>query len=83
MTLRFQNSLINHLKDKEYAHEYLAVALEAYEEDRNIEALLQAIRDVIKAQQSFYNLSQKTTIKRVNLQSLLEKVTPKNIHKET
>ena len=46
----YEESLKERLADSAYAKEYLAVALEEYEEDGNIEAFLLAIRDVANAQ---------------------------------
>lgn len=71
MTRNFHDSLIEHLKNKEYAREYLTVALEAYEEDANIEAFLTAIRDITKAQGGFSKLAKKTSLNRSNLYTQL------------
>ena len=71
MTRKFYDSLIEHLKDKEYAREYLMVALEAYDEDSNIEAFLTAIRDITKAQGGFSRLAKKTSLNRSNLYTQL------------
>lgn len=71
MTRNFHNSLIQHLKDKEYAREYLTVALETYDEDENIEAFLTAIRDIAKAQGGFSKLAKKTSLNRSNLYTQL------------
>ena len=46
----YEESLKTRLADSAYAKAYLAVALEEYEEDRNIEAFLLAVRDVANAQ---------------------------------
>ena len=46
----YEESLKVRLADSAYAKEYLAVALEEYEEDGNIEAFLLAVRDVANAQ---------------------------------
>ena len=48
----YEESLKERLVDSAYAKEYLAVALEEYEEDGNIEAFLLAVRDVANAQGS-------------------------------
>ena len=73
MTMNFHDSLIEHLKDKNFAKEYLSVALEAYDEDNNIEAFLTAIRDITKAQGGFSRLAQKTRLNRSNLYTQLSK----------
>jgi|JI6StandDraft_1071083.scaffolds.fasta_scaffold1044536_1 DNA-binding phage protein len=46
MTRKFHDSFIEHLKNKKYVREYLAVALEEYDKDANIEAFLTTIRDI-------------------------------------
>ncbi len=46
----YEESLKARLADSAYAKAYLAVALEEYEEDGNIEAFLLAVRDVANAQ---------------------------------
>jgi probable addiction module antidote protein len=71
MTRKFHDSLIEHLKNKEYAREYLAVALEEYDKDANIEAFLTAIRDITKAQGGFSKLAKKTSLNRSNLYTQL------------
>jgi probable addiction module antidote protein len=73
MARNFYGSLIEHLKDKEYAHEYLTVALETYDEDANIEAFLTAIRDIAKAQGGFSKLAKKTSLNRSNLYTQLSR----------
>ena len=52
-TLFFEDYLIPKLKDAEYAKEYLETALEVYAEDRDVDALLSAIQDVVFAQGTF------------------------------
>ncbi len=52
-TLFFANYLIPKLKDAEYAKEYLETALETYTEDRDVDALLSVIQDVVFAQSTF------------------------------
>ena len=46
----YEEGLRMRLADPAYAKEYLAIALEEYDEDGNIEAFLLAVRDVINAQ---------------------------------
>jgi len=67
MTRKFHDSLIEHLKNKEYAREYLAVALEEDNKDENREAFLTAIPDITKAQGGFSKLAKKTSLNRSNL----------------
>ena len=52
-TLFFADYLIPKLKDAEYAREYLETALETYAEDRDVDALLSVIQDVVFAQGTF------------------------------
>ena len=52
-TLFFADYLIPKLKDAEYAKEYLETALETYAEDRDVDALLSVIQDVVFAQGTF------------------------------
>lgn len=73
LTRSFYDDLIESLKDKENARGYLEVALEAYEEDGNMEAFLTAIRDVAKAQGGFSKLAKKTNLNRSNLYVQLSK----------
>ena len=53
----YEDSLKVRLADSAYAKAYLAVALEDYEEDGNIEAFLIAVRDVANAQGSLSKLA--------------------------
>ncbi|MDE0010057.1 MAG: transcriptional regulator [Candidatus Poribacteria bacterium] len=46
----YEEGLKVRLADSAYAKEYLAIALEEYDEDGNIEAFLLALRDVVNAQ---------------------------------
>ena len=73
MTRKYQDSLIERLKDRAYALQYIAVALEAYEEDGNIEAFLTAMSDIAKAQGGFSKLAKDTKLNRANLYSQLSK----------
>jgi probable addiction module antidote protein len=73
MPRKFQDALIERLKDKEYAHAYLSVALETFDEDGNTEAFLTAIRDIAKAQGGFSRLADKTHLNRPNLYKQLSK----------
>ena len=45
-----EESLKARLADAPYAQEYLAIALEEYEENGDLEAFLLAVRDVTEAQ---------------------------------
>ena len=52
----YEDGLKVRLADSEYAKEYLAIALEEYDEDGNIQAFLLALRDVVNAQGGVSNL---------------------------
>lgn len=49
-TTRFRDDLLKDLADMEFAMYYLEVALSAYKEDGNTEALWTALYDVVAAQ---------------------------------
>ena len=55
------------LKNKEDARLFLEVALEAYEEDGDVQTFLRALKDVTKAQGGFSKLAQQSTLNRQNL----------------
>ncbi len=59
------------MADSAYAKEYLAVALEEYEEDGNIEAFLLAVRDVANAQGSLSKLAADVQLDHQSLQETL------------
>ncbi len=63
----FKKALIEDLKDPGYAQTYLSVALEQYEEDKNMAAFLTALRDVAEAKGGLQKLSEKTDLNRQNL----------------
>ena len=73
LTESFHDHLIESLRDKEFAKEYLIVALEAFEEDGNMEVFLTKIRDIAQAQGGFSRLSRKTKLNRSNLYTQLSK----------
>lgn len=62
----YEEGLKVRLADTAYAQEYLAIALEEYEEDGNIEAFLLAVKDVVNAQGGLSKLA--TDIKLTNKQ---------------
>ena len=49
---KFKDYHIEQLRDPDDAKIYLSVALEDYEKDRDIEAFLLAVRDVVEAQKT-------------------------------
>lgn len=74
----FKMSLMEDLKNADYAQVYLKEALDAYEKDHNAAAFLMALRDVAKARGGIAKLAQKTSLNRQNLyKSLSAKGAPK------
>jgi len=65
--------LIESLKDKKEASVYLQVALDDYQDDGNMEALLIALRQVAKAQGGIAKLAEKTKLNRESLYKTLSK----------
>ncbi len=59
------------LKDKKAACAHLQVALDAYQEDQDKEALLLALKDVTQAQGGIGHLASETTLNREHLYYLL------------
>ncbi len=70
-TTKYEDDLIEDLKDPEEAQAYLEAAFEAYEEDSDTEALLLAMRDVAKAQGGIGKLAKRTGINRQHLYDVL------------
>jgi probable addiction module antidote protein len=66
-TASYQDNLIESLKDIEKAEAYLKVALEEYEEDKDPEVFLLALKNVAEAQGGISKLSIKTHLNRQNL----------------
>ncbi|MFH1030455.1 MAG: addiction module antidote protein [bacterium] len=66
-TRKFNNYLIESLKDSKEASAYLNAALEEYKKDNNAEAFLSALRDVAQARGGISQLAQKTKLNRQNL----------------
>ncbi|MFH1191966.1 MAG: transcriptional regulator [bacterium] len=66
-TRKFNDYLIESLKDSKEASAYLNVALEEYKKDNNAEAFLLALRDVVEARGGISQLAQKTKLNRQNL----------------
>ena len=67
----FRDYHIEQLKDPEEARAYLALALEDYEQARDIEDFLLAIRDVAEAQGGLGRLAKETNLNRQNLYKAL------------
>lgn len=66
-TRKFNNYLIESLKNQKEASAYLNVALEEYKKDNDTEAFLLALRDVAEAQGGLSYLAKKTKLNRQNL----------------
>jgi probable addiction module antidote protein len=64
---RFKETLHEDLKDPLEAKAYLEVALENYEDDKDVEAFLMALRDVTEAQGGISKLAKRTHLNRQNL----------------
>ena len=64
---KFNNYLIESLKDPKEASAYLNVALQEYKKDNDAEAFLLALRDVAEARGGLSRLAQKTKLNRQNL----------------
>ena len=67
----YEESLRARLGDSAYAEEYLAVALEEYEEDGNIEAFLLAVKDVANAQGDLSKLAANIQLSHESLYKVL------------
>lgn len=67
----FEDILRENLKDPTEAKAYLDVALELYEEDKDTEAFLMALRDVAEAQGGITPLAERTHLNRQNLYKAL------------
>ena len=75
---KFQDYLVEKLRDPEEAQIFLDTAIEAYEEDRNTEAFLLALRYLAEARGGINVLSKNTKLNRQNLYKVLTgKTTPK------
>jgi len=77
-TVNYKDGLLGKLQDPEFAKIYLETALESYQEDGSVEALLLAMRDVAEAQGGIGELAKKITISREHLYDTLSgKHTPR------
>lgn len=63
----FEEHHIELLKNKTRAKAYLSVALEEYENDKNLEAFMLALRDIAEAQGGLSQLAERTHLNRQNL----------------
>lgn len=70
-TTKYEDELIEDLRDSEEAQAYLEEALKVYDEDGDIQALLLAMRDVAEAQGGVGQLAKRMHISRQNLYDVL------------
>ena len=71
----YEEGLKARLADPVYAKEYLSIALEEYEADRNIEAFLLALRDVVNAQGGLSKLEPQISVSREELHEVFSEHT--------
>ena len=71
----YEEGLKVRLADPVYAKEYLSIALEEYEADRNIEAFLLALRDVVNAQGGLSKLEPQISVSREELREVFSEHT--------
>lgn len=69
----YEDMLKERLANPEYARVFLNVALEEYENDRDIQAFLMALKDVAEAQQRLAKLAKPSRLPRQNLYKLLSR----------
>lgn len=68
---KFKETLLEDLKNPQYAQTYLSVALEEYEKDKDVSSFLMALRDVTEARGGITQLAEKTRLNRQNLYKTL------------
>lgn len=69
--INFKDTLTEDLKNSDYARDYLSIALEEYEKDKDSRAFLTALRDVAEARGGLGQLARKTNLNRENLYKVL------------
>lgn len=67
----FREFFIEDLKDPEFAYEYLRLALEEYEEDKDMPFFLDTLRALADAQGGISKLAAKTKLNRQHLYRIL------------
>ena len=72
-TTDYHAELIELLKDPDEALTYLQVALDEYDEDRDYEAFMIALRNVAEAKGGINKLAERTHLNRQNLYRVLSK----------
>ncbi|MBI4356667.1 MAG: putative addiction module antidote protein [Gammaproteobacteria bacterium] len=70
-TLLYEDALIQDLKNKREAENYLEASLEAFQDDNNMEAFLLALRHIAKAEGSMGALAEKVHMNRQALYKTL------------
>ena len=70
-TTSYKEYVLEKLQDPEFAQIYLETAFESYQEDRDTDALLLAMRDVAEAQGGIGKLAKRTAISREHLYDVL------------
>src|SRR3990167_5838016 len=70
-TANYHDELIESLKKPKEADLYLRIAMEEYQEDGDIEALLVALRNIAEARGGMGQLAKKTHLNRRNLYHVL------------
>jgi probable addiction module antidote protein len=70
-TTSYKEDVLERLHDQEFAKIYLETAFESYQEDKDTEALLLAMRDVAEAQGGIGKLAKRTAISREHLYDVL------------
>ena len=74
----FRSYMVEALKDKEEADEFLKVVLEEYEKDHNIDVFLLALKDIAEAQGGISALAKNSHISRQHLYKIFSgKISPK------
>jgi probable addiction module antidote protein len=72
-TTSYHDELIESLKNPKEADLYLRMAMEEYHDDRDVEALLIALRNIAEAKGGMGRLAKKTHLNRQNLYQVLSK----------
>lgn len=68
---KFQDYLVSTLRDPKEAEAFLSAAIEAYEEDGDVKALMISLRYISEAKGGITALSNKTHLDRKNLYKIL------------
>lgn len=72
-TTSYHDELIESLKKPKEANVYLRLAMEEYQDDGNVEALLVALRNITEAKGGMGQLARKTHLNRQSLYQVLSK----------